>query len=235
MFHIPNYNLISSGKHCSLHGGLAVYLRDDYRYKICKASIRSDFWESLTVRVLGDNNTKDIYLCNIYRPPREHLNNEALNNFFDQLNISLNDLTVPKSIVTILGDFNIGLLKYNKRAQVKEFLDNMMSYGFQPSITFRTRLTDLSATLIDNVFSNHLITNFDLSGILVSGISDPLPYFHIINSSPTYSSKMKLNNYTRKYSPEAINKLYAELETVNFDNLFTMDLDHDPNVNYNIL
>ena len=44
-----------------------------------------------------------------------------------------------------------------------------------PVITLPTRLTDNSATLIDNVFTNINNNSQSLSGILISNMSDHFP------------------------------------------------------------
>jgi hypothetical protein len=54
----------------------------------------------------------------------------------------------------MLGDFNIDLLKINENPAVKEYFENLITLGMYPEITLPTRITDTSATLIDNIFSN---------------------------------------------------------------------------------
>ena len=52
----------------------------------------------------------------------------------------------------------------------------MYSLGLYPLIDKPTRITDFSATLIDNIFTNELHHNIT-SGILFNDISDHLPIF----------------------------------------------------------
>ena len=47
---------------------------------------------------------------------------------------------------------------------------------FFPLITRPTRITSNTATLIDNIFTNHL-NNYSFSGLLFTDISDHLPIF----------------------------------------------------------
>jgi hypothetical protein len=49
---------------------------------------------------------------------------------------------------------------------------------FFPIITLPTRITSHTATLIDNIFTNHP-DNYSFSGLLLSDISDHLPIFYI--------------------------------------------------------
>jgi hypothetical protein len=56
----------------------------------------------------------------------------------------------------------------------------MYSFGFFPLINKPTRVTTSSATIIDNIFCNELISdNQTLNGILVASISDHFPIFHL--------------------------------------------------------
>jgi endonuclease/exonuclease/phosphatase family metal-dependent hydrolase len=80
----------------------------------------------------------------------------------------------------LMGDFNLDLMKYHCHHFTSEFLDIMYSNMFFPLITRPTRITSNTATLIDNIFSNHL-ENFSFSGLLFTDISDHLPIFCIVH------------------------------------------------------
>ena len=55
--------------------------------------------------------------------------------------------------VIIVGDFNLDLLKYKQNSHINDYLENILSSGYMPNITFPTRLTSNSGSLIDNVFT----------------------------------------------------------------------------------
>jgi hypothetical protein len=65
-----------------------------------------------------------------------------------------------------MGDFNLDLLKYDNHEDTNNFINTMSSFFFQPLILQPTRITNHSATLIDNVFSN-LVEHTQLSGNIV--------------------------------------------------------------------
>ena len=52
----------------------------------------------------------------------------------------------------------------------------MLSHGL-PLITLPTHISEYSATLIDNIFSNGSSPQSQSAGILLSNISDHFPYF----------------------------------------------------------
>ena len=86
-------------------------------------------------------------------------------------------------LLVLLGDFNLNLLD-NTNNHVTEFIDTLSNYLMLPHINLPTRISKSSQTLIDNIFISP--NSFDsVSGNFISGISDHLPQFVILN----YSSK----------------------------------------------
>ena len=85
------------------------------------------------------------------------------------------------SIIT--GDFNLNLIKYMQNTGVNQFFENILSNSFIPQITHPTRITEKTATLIDNIFTNSYKHNFNcLSGNITTYIFDHLPHFLIIEN-----------------------------------------------------
>ena len=72
------------------------------------------------------------------------------------------------------GDFNVNLFKYNDSHDAKHFLDCLNSYGFFPTITVPTRISNtppFTATLIDNIFTN-VIETITFNGAICAGVAD---------------------------------------------------------------
>ena len=120
---------------------------------------------------------KDIIIGTLYRPP---------GNPVDQFNIAI-EHTLSKLISTnhkiiVAGDFNINLLKLAEHRPTHDFFNIMTSHQLLPSILHPTRITSLTATLIDNIFSNFL-TDKQESYILLNDISDHLPVMFGIDIS----------------------------------------------------
>ena len=88
----------------------------------------------------------------------------------------------------LLGDFNINILNYDTHTQTEDFINTLNSYSFEPHIIKPTRITDPTATLIDNIFFNSI--DFDaISGNLIFDLTDHLSNFLIINDLKTSSKK----------------------------------------------
>ena len=74
------------------------------------------------------------------------------------------------------------LLINDKHRKTKEFIDALFSLSMYPLIDRPSRITKYSATLIDNIFTNDLITD-ELSGFIINDLSDHLPVFSIIKNN----------------------------------------------------
>ena len=93
----------------------------------------------------------------------------------------LNKLNPSKYDMYIMGDVNIGLLKYHSHQQTERYLDMIYSLDLLPVITKRTRITNHTATLIDNhIYTNNV--NRLTSGIVTVDISDHLPVFCMVDT-----------------------------------------------------
>ena len=53
-----------------------------------------------------------------------------------------------------MDDYNIDLLQYEHSSLCNDFINMMISESFLPYILQPTRITDYSATVIDNIFSD---------------------------------------------------------------------------------
>ena len=85
MFHISDYTSSAKGKYISQHGGLFIYVHNSYIY------IQSDIWEGQFLKLHGNDNGKNLSVCNIYIPPNT-LTNELLKTFTDELCTIISDL-----------------------------------------------------------------------------------------------------------------------------------------------
>ena len=56
----------------------------------------------------------------------------------------------------IMGDFNIDLIKTGTHGPTSDFIEGVTSVGFYPLISLPTRLTNNTATLIDNILTSNL-------------------------------------------------------------------------------
>ena len=83
LYQIDNYICIAQAKVCSEHGGLIIYLHQKYNFDHYNLSVKSAFWEGLFILILNSKNGKNIYIGNIYRPPKENTN-EIIQTFTEE-------------------------------------------------------------------------------------------------------------------------------------------------------
>ena len=94
----------------------------------------------------------------------------------DFMNTLPEKLTSENKLSIITGDFNLNLIKCMQNTGVNQLLENILSNNFIPQITLPTRITEKTATLIDNIFTNSYKHNSNcLSGNITPYISDHLP------------------------------------------------------------
>ena len=147
----PVLNTYISGYHfhsqpsLSMAGGVGFYIKNDLSYTICSdLTISTKDFEAMWIEIasLGGSNV----ICGvIYRNPHGDLD----------------------SFVEYL---NVGLERINQHNEIRYTLC-LSSNFFQPRILQPTRITDHSATLIDNIFLNSL-DHLVISGNIVYDLTD---------------------------------------------------------------
>ena len=180
LLQLPGYQLIHQGSKCTKHGGLIIYLNENYSYTIRNLYNGSNIWEGLFIDINGSSLCRTLTIGNIYRPPHDNYNNVNIQQFISELSPVIEILQTENTNTAIGGDFNINWLKISERDKFGEFFDLMCTNNFFPKITFPTRLAKYSCSLIDQIFcktphKKHVSLS---SSILISNISDHLPSGH---------------------------------------------------------
>jgi hypothetical protein len=171
---------------------------------------------------------KPFAIGSLYRPP-----NSDISQFNSDLLTILNDLTRSKHRLAFLADFNLNLLNADRHAPTGEFLTNLQSFNFTPTTRNPTRISDISATLIDNIFVNNAECEYR-SAIVYSDISDHLPVVLHFSQRGFKSHVMRSNATKRYFDPKNIGKFNSELADENWDSVYSMiDKCEDPNVAFN--
>ena len=99
--------------------------------------------------------------------------------------------------VYICGDFNLDLLKIDTDHFTQYFFNLLCSYGMLPLTLQPTRVTENTATVIDNIFSNNLQDDI-IGGNVLLTLSEHFSQFISVNRE-----KLDLKNiivYQRDYS-----------------------------------
>ena len=128
-------------------------------------------------------------------------------------------------------DHNHDLLKSDTHQQTEEFLDLMVNSEMWPTITRPTRITQTSATLIDNIFINsRLHRQFD-SMLILDDISDHLPSLVLLKQTKI-KNKEPIEFKSRKLTEANFATIRCSLNQVDWNGILNSN---DCNVNFNIL
>jgi len=182
-------------------------------------------FESIFIEVAISEN-KSIIIGSCYRPNiHPFLTGSEQFNYFIEIFSNLCSSLPSNSY--LFGDFNINLLSHSTNRQVSEYIDTLFSYGFLQNVTYPTRVSNVSATLIDHVICNSNLPIRD-SFILVHDISDHYPIIFSLNYQQNKSKpKIKLK---RNFSDEQMLAFGNALKNIGLNSVLDSN---DPNTAYN--
>ena len=210
---LPGFHkLISRTRDDGNQGGVGLFIKKDVNFKIREdlCVFIPHIFESIFVEIQTKTKKKNIVGV-IYRPNSQP--KADIDIFVSTLYELMNIINNENNLCTLMGDFNIDLLKYNTHTKTNDYLDNIFSLGFLPLITKPTRITPASATLIDHIYTNN-ISQSQLSGIILTDVADHFGTFHIILNTPPCSTNEKFKK--RSFSEINITKFKNDLDTKDF-------------------
>lgn len=212
-------------------GGIAVYLKNDKKYKIRHdlsfCGNKTHLYDGIFIEIINPNSTNgNILIFVMYRTPSHN----SVPEFTADLNAILEKVKHEKKRTVITGDLNIDLLKYNSNNQTSNFLDMLISNNLTPRITLPTRITHTSATLIDHIFSNSDL-NKSIAGTITTDITDHYCNFIHINTKLNKHETPKYIRY-RKQDVRSIDNFNNALANTDWSCITQMT---DPNSAYESL
>ena len=138
---------------------------------------------------INNYKSKHLLCCCLYRYP-----SCDFTNFNNHISSILQKVQKENKSLLIMGDFNINLVNYDSHPETIDFINLMVSHYLLPHILQPTRVTDHSATIIDNIFFNTL--EFDtLSGNLLTKISYHFPQFLVVKNAAVDHKNCSLFQY----------------------------------------
>lgn len=209
---LPGYEFIQQPTE-QRAGGVGLFINSDLVYHTRDdLSSTSPEQESLWVEI-ENYFCKNIVCGIIYRHP-----NSNLEGFLQNLYSQFEKIHLESKYCIIMGDFNINLLNYESHALTEDFLNTLNSYFFEPHIIQPTRITEHTATLIDNIFFNSL-DHETISGNLLYDLTDHLPNFLIINKFINVKSKEKV--FHRDFSKLNEESLLNDFRSIDWNDTFS--------------
>ena len=200
----------------SYFGGVGIFVKSGHDYVVRTDLNKSvhNVAESVFIEIKHQSKKNLIVGC-IYR--HHSPITEFISTFLDDTLITIGK--EKNKICTLLGDFNVDLLKADVDIHTTNFVDLLYSNGFRPLILQPSRVTSGSATLIDNIYINDLEAS-SYGGNITSSISDHFPQFCTLNIFEKVS-KTKNVKYGRSFKHFNQNEFETELKNINWEYLFT--------------
>ena len=172
----PLYKIENFDQHCKSRnthgGGVLLYISSDYKsIMIDDLTFMKPALECVFVKCKV-NGVKTI-IGMVYRPP-----NSCVSDFMLDISGLLSKICTeyPEFKVHIAGDYNFDLLKMADVPHLVEYYVLFTSHNLFPAILRPTRVTDSTATLIDQIWTNDICSIIN-SGQVLSDISDHFPVF----------------------------------------------------------
>ena len=210
------------------HGGTGFFIKESLvfnRRDDLKFNSPGDF-ESTFIEIILPKRRNIVIGC-IYRHPTSAL---PISTFIDEyIEPLLEKISTENKLCSLMGDFNIDLLKIDSNNDSNSFFNIMTSYFFAPYILQPTR--PISKTLIDNIFINSIEHN-SYSGNLTIQISDHLLQFAIIEGFFKDLMPKKQNLYSRNLKNFNEREFIEILNNTDWDSIISID-ENDPNMSMN--
>ena len=212
-------------------GGVSLLIHDSITFtELEDLSTCNDVFESVFVEIATSR--KNVVVGCIYRPPGKSTMADGTNSFQkfnDEITKILSRFNKCNKEIYLLGDFNIDLLQYKSNKLTSDFINSLLSASFCPLINRPTRVSDQTATIIDNIFTTNISADKIFKGILPTDISDHFPIFAIIQNDYK-TSRDSLPVLKRIVNANTLTNFKNDLDQIKWEDVFSSS---DTNVAYN--
>lgn len=228
-YNLPGYNLVYKNRSLKKKGGVAIYVKNKYNFILRDdlSVFQEGVFESVFIEI-KTNECKAI-VGEIYRVP-----NTNITKSLETYDTILQKLQNYKHTIFIGTDQNINLLNQSLHEKTNDFLNMIYSSQLLPSITKPTRVTDHSATLIDNIYISCKNPENSLSGIIVTDISDHFPIFTLVEKCKP-ERKTPLTYTYRPMNKQCKDHIKETLSNINWDFIDTMPVAEAYDAFHNII
>ena len=223
-FQLKNYNVIHQVRNSRKGGGLCIFIHESLCYKLRKdLSINPEAIESLSIEI-SNKKASNLIFNAIYRPTTGDI--KVLEQFCKDVFSENQNM----KHMMFAGDFNMNVLDHEYNGKVKIFFDLMYQRNLIPTINKPTRVGKNSATAIDHIITDYVLTCDFKTAILKTDLTDNFPIVIALkNYGPSQKHSNTKHKYKRSYNEEDIKAFNQRLLSVNWDEVKNCD---DPNEAY---
>ena len=215
---MPGYKCYHKHRIDTLGGGVSILVKQQLRSRERSDLIIPTVHFEYNVVELKTNSS-NVLLISGYRPP-----NTNPRKFMNEYRVVLTRLKELKGHELIIGmDHNFDLLKSANNNTTSRFLDLNIERDLTPCITKPTRVTNRTATLIDNILiSNRLQYNYT-PYVVVDDLSDHYPVLVVINNIE-HCKKDKVKIAKQKIDSKSIGLIKHDLNNIDWNCIDNMNV-----------
>ena len=229
-FGIPNYKAFHITRKDRIGGGTSILVNEKLQSRERRdLLVETSFLEHCIVELKTDK--RNILMVSAYRPP-----NTNARTFLSEYRKLLEILKKQKDHEVVIGlDHNLDLLKSHLNHPTNDFIELNLDRELIPCITKPTRITNKSATLIDNILISSLLQRNYASFAVIEDISDHFACLVILKDQ---NKSIKGPKYikTRNLDNHKITNIVASLQEHNWKEILEpLNADDGFNVFHSIL
>ena len=226
---LPGYNIFNVHRTHKKGGCMSILISSAINSHYKTVNIQLNTIELCLVEIKLEHNQKNIVVGSLYRPP-----NTSCVEFVTEYEKLINSLKHADTHLILGMDHNSDLLKVSVHNSTQRFLEVNLDNGLYPCINKPTRVTNTSATLIDNIFIDCKLLGRHSSRIKIYDISDHLPTVLILDHLvPKTNEKIKMQ--CRDMRECTLNKISSELSGITWETVITENANDSFNEFHNIL
>lgn len=209
---IDGYNFIYKTRVSRQGGGIGFYIKKGIPFTktlTCEQFFVEGYYESLAIEI--SHSDKDLILNNIYRPNNVSLGSgvrvtqhELDEKFLEYFSNHLEQLTESGKKCLFMGDTNINLFKIGSENIPLDYHNIIVSEGFFNVISKATRISEDSASLIDQIGLNFSCKNLS-AGVIVMPLSDHFPVFINLDLARSKNYAQSKFHCKRNFSKRNVN------------------------------
>ena len=208
---VRGYGVVCASRKRKAGGGVALMLRDGltYRERPDLGTFDEGVFESVFVEIVRGGGRRNDVVGVVYRPPGGDMAG---------FNAKLAEVLLPLrgTDAYVMGDFNADLIRASTHGPTSDLVGEFASGGFYPLISLPTRLTDTTATLIDNIWTNNVRAKIG-SGLVTVRISDHLPVFAFVGGEAVVAGAQGKGQRRRLVNGARIARFAERLGAWSFD------------------
>ena len=208
---VGGYGVVCASRRRKSGGGVALLVRDGltFRERPDLGTFTEGVFESVFVEVIRGGGRRNDIVGVVYRPPGGDVG--VFNTEMARVLAGMRGMDGY-----IMGDFNVDLIRTGTHGPTSDFLEGFSTGGFYPLISLPTRLTDTTATLIDNIWTNNVVAKMG-SGLVTVRVSDHLPIFAFVGGARAGGVKEEREGWRRLVNEGRIGRFAERLEGWEFD------------------